>query len=58
LTSAGADQAAVDAYLAGDSSAIAGLDLTDEQMQMLTDYTEGIMEAEDAIYGLREEIEG
>jgi hypothetical protein len=25
---------------------------------MLTDYTEGIMEAEDAIYELREEIEG
>lgn len=57
LVSAGADQAAVDAYMAGDSTAIQGLDLNDEQMQMLMDYTDGIMESEDAILELREEIE-
>ena len=57
LVSAGADQATLDAYMSGDSTAVQGLDLTDEQMQMLTDYTEGIMEAEDAIYELRQEIE-
>ena len=57
LVSAGADQAALDAYMAGDSTAIQGLDLTEEQMQMLQDYTDGIMESEDAILELREEIE-
>ena len=57
LVSAGADQAAVDAYMAGDSTAVQGLDLTEEQMQMLQDYTDGIMDAEDAILELREEIE-
>lgn len=57
LVSAGADQAAVDAYMAGDSKAVQGLDLTEEQMKMLQDYTDGIMESEDAILELREEIE-
>ena len=57
LVSAGAGQSAVDAYMAGDSTAVQGLDLTDEQMQMLQDYTDGIMESEDAILELREEIE-
>lgn len=57
LVSAGAGQSAVDAYMAGDSTAVQGLNLTEEQMQMLQDYTDGIMESEDAILELREEIE-
>ena len=57
LVSAGAGQSAVDAYMAGDSTAVQGLNLTEEQMQMLQDYTDGIMESEDAIIELREEIE-
>lgn len=57
LVSAGADQAALDAYMAGDSTAVQGLDLSEEQMQMLWDYTEGIMESENAILELRDEIE-
>lgn len=57
LVSAGAGQSAVDAYMAGDSTAVQGLNLTEEQMQMLQDYTDGIMESEDAIIEIREEIE-
>jgi hypothetical protein len=44
--------------MGGDSTAIQGLDLTPEQMSMLTDFTEGIMESEEAIDELRESIEG
>ena len=58
LVSAGADQAALDAYMAGDSTAIQGLDLSEEQMNMLMDYSEGIMESEEAILELRDSIEG
>ena len=58
LESAGASKEAIEQYMAGNTSAIEGLDLSDEQMQMLWDYTDGIMESEDAILELRDEIEG
>ena len=58
LATAGATDDQIKAYMDGNSKAIQGLDLTPEQMKMLTDFTEGIMESEEAIDELRESIEG
>ena len=44
-------------YMSGNADAIANLDLTDAQIQQLKDYTDAIMDSEEAILELRENIE-
>ena len=46
-----------DTYMSGNADAIANLDLTDAQVQQLKDYTDAIMDSEEAILELRENIE-
>jgi hypothetical protein len=57
LSNAGASDEDIAAYMAGDSTAVQNLSLGEEEMNALMEYTDGVMEAEDAILELRESIE-
>lgn len=58
LETAGASEADIAKYLSGDSSAIAGLDLTPDQINALDEYTDGILNDQKALESLQKTIRG